>query len=94
MHSQGECHERDSDQHGAGDRADAGHGTQDLGCFRQIIIGGDEPLDPGLEFCDLAVQQRLEIAIHAGEQVGSAEPLMRPDLRKEAFARLDKLPAL
>lgn len=48
---------------------------------------------PGLQPCNLAVQQVFEFSIHGVEHFDRAQLLMRFDLRQKPFACFNELPA-
>ena len=52
-----------SDQHGAGDRADAGGRAETVSCHTQVFICGYGLLDLRLQLCDLAIQQGSEVSV-------------------------------
>ncbi|ASP23528.1 hypothetical protein ANTHELSMS3_05148 (plasmid) [Antarctobacter heliothermus] len=82
------------DQHSAGDGADPGNGTQDIGSRSQVIIRDHCLLDPHFQLCNLCIEKVFQLGIHGGKHIRRSQLPLRLDLRQKPFACFEELSAL
>lgn len=93
MHFRRECHERDGNQHGAGNWADPWNRAQDAGSCSKAFVDHNDLFDLGLQLGNLVIQQAFQLSIHGLKCIGRSELPLRLDLREEALSGLNERPA-